>query len=546
MRRAAGSARYPALLVLSVLGAACFLGAPAHAARAGSPWAASPDPWARSTWGDAKADSAAKDVSGKNDPAKDPGSLYTVTTAIGARAVWSHTDASGRAITGQGVTVAVLDSGVAPVAGLNGAGKLIQGPDLSIETNSSTLQGTDQFGHGTHLAGIIAAHDPTKTDAKTGAPLPTRTADQLGIAPGAKLLALKLATRDGSTDVSEVIAALDWVSQHRGDNGMNVRVINLSFGTASLQPYQVDPLAAAAENAWHHGIVVVVSAGNDGAAAGRLTDPAIDPYVIAVGAADPNGKASYNQAAVAAFSSVGTVARHVDLVAPGTSIAALRDPGSFVDVNFPSGRVAGDTTGRLFRGSGTSQAAAVVSGAAALLIQQDPSLTPDQVKAILMGTADPIAGATAITAGAGQINLTKAYQQVQLLRAGKLTPTQLAAMKQRFPVASGLGSLEAARGGNDLVDARTGAVFSGEFDIQGTPWNAATWSKASAAGTAWSGAIWNGQIWTGPGWANTARWVSSSWSSLRWSASRWSAAAWDASRWSASRWSASRWTGASW
>ena len=99
---------------------------------------------------------------------------------------------------------------------------------------------------------------------------------------------MKVATTDGSTDVSQVIAALDWVVQHKNDNGMNVRVVNLSFGTESIQPYQLDPLATAVENAWRHGIVVVDSAGNDGPTAVSLTDPAMDPYVIAVGASDPN------------------------------------------------------------------------------------------------------------------------------------------------------------------------------------------------------------------------------------------------------------------
>jgi serine protease AprX len=503
-------------------------------------------PWASSKWGDPSADTASKDSFGKNDPRKDPGSLYTVTTAIGARAVWSQTDASGRALTGQGVTVAVLDTGVAPVTGLNSAGKLVQGPDLSIETNSAALQGTDQFGHGTHLGAIIAAHDPTKLDAKTGAPVSTSATDQLGVAPDATLLALKLATRDGSTDVSQVIAALDWVSQHRNDNGMNVRVINLAFGSASAQAYQLDPLAAAAENAWRHGIVVVVSGGNDGSAAAGLTNPAIDPYVIAVGAADPQGKKNYNKATVATFSSEGTAARHVDLLAPGMSIASLRDPGSFIDVTYPTGLVAGDTTGRLFRGSGTSQAAAVVSGAAALLIQQDPSLTPDQVKAILIGTADPVSAATTLTAGAGQLNVAAASDQVKRLQSGKLSATTVAAMTQSFPAATGLGSLEAARGGDDLVDPQTGVAFNGEFDIQGMPWHAAAWAKASAAGTAWSGSTWNGATWTGSGWTNATHWASARWTAARWSAARWSAAVWDAARWSAARWSAARWSGASW
>jgi len=152
---------------------------------------------------------------------------------------------------------------------------------------------------------------------------------------------LKLASTDGSTDVSQVIAALDWVSQHRTDNGMNVRVVNLSFGTSSLQAYQLDPLAAAAENAWHRGLVVVVSGGNGGAKASSLTDPAIDPYVIAVGSSDPNNKVDgwRNHPRVADYSSRGSAERHVDLLAPGRSVVGLSAPGSCVDVNNPQGRL---------------------------------------------------------------------------------------------------------------------------------------------------------------------------------------------------------------
>src|SRR5260370_10346895 len=101
-----------------------------------------------------------------------------------------------------------------------------------------------------------------------------------GVAPGAHLVALKTASYSGAVDVSQLLAAIDWVVQHRDDPGMNIRVLNLSFGTESLQSYQLDPIAFAVENAWRHGIVVVVSGGNDGTSHGSLTDPAVDPYVI--------------------------------------------------------------------------------------------------------------------------------------------------------------------------------------------------------------------------------------------------------------------------
>jgi len=505
-------------------------------------------------WGDPNADAAATNADGTYSAAKDPGSLYTIENAIGARQVWRQQDSAHRQITGQGVGVALLDSGVNQVPGLDGAHKVTYGPDLSIEGNG-VLVDQDTFGHGTHLAGIIAAHDPATLTATS---IPNLNPNlQLGVAPDASLEALKLATTDGSTDVSQVIAALDWVTQHPTTaDGTRIRVVNLSFGTDSVQPYQADPLAAATENAWKHGIVVVVSGGNEGYSAGRLTDPAMDPYVLAVGASDPNGTvAGWSSPYVAGFSSSGSSSRHVDLVAPGRSIASLRDPGSYVDANHPEGRVASDTTGRLFRGSGTSQAAAVVSGAVALLLQAYPNLTPDQVKYLLTSSAKPMSAAPTY-AGAGELDiaaaLNKAAGGTSLL--GKLLGG-IPAATQTWTPSTGQGSIEAARGGNDLVDA-SGQVISGEVDVQGMPWNPATWRAASSSLSAWNGGTWNGATWTGSTWASTGDWTNSQWDAARWSASRWSASRWsdadwttsrwDASRWSASRWSASRWSDDAW
>jgi len=495
------------------------------------------------TWGDAKADRTARNLLGKHVDTLDPGSLYTLTHAVGARQVWTEKDAAGRAITGQGVTVAVLDSGVEEVPGL--AGKTVQGPDLSLESNSADALADDTYGHGTHMAGIIATRDDVAV-ARSGEPRSDDPATQLGVAPGAQLLALKLATTDGSTDVSQVIAALDWVAQHRTDNGMNVRVVNLSFGTESIQPYQIDPLAAAAEHAWRNGLVVVVSGGNDGQDAGSLSNPAIDPYVIAVGASDPNGTAiGWAAPSVAEFSSRGTEARHVDLVAPGRSIASLRAPGSFVDTEHPEGLVAGDESGRLFRGSGTSQAAAVVSGAAALVLQANPGLTPDGVKHALVSTARPLSGEPTVDAGAGQLDVAAAVE-VATKKADKNAPVGT----QTWPQATGLGSLDAARGGSHLFDPETGDTLAGEVDVLGTPWDPAAWAAASAAGTAWEGgewmrARWSGDTWTSDGWAR-ARWSDTAWNRARWSDASWDRARWSRARWSDASWERARWSSIPW
>ena len=230
------------------------------------------------------------------------------------------------------------------------------------------------------------------------------------------------------------------------------------------------------------------------------------------------------------------------MLAPGRSVVSLRDPGSFVDVNHPEGLVSGDTTGRLFRGSGTSQAAAVVSGAAALLLQAYPNLTPDKVKAALMASATPVV-ASPLLAGAGQIDVKAALGVAKILSTAK-TVTGLSSL-QYWPISTGQGSIEAARGGNNLVDA-DGNVLSGEIDVQGNTWDAASWYAAASRLTSWQGGAWNGSTWTGSAWATTARWSAARWSAARWSDSGWDAARWSAARWSDADWSAARWSDSGW
>jgi serine protease AprX len=511
---------------------------------------AAPSAFSGAKWGDPEADLLSKDAYGKNQAERDPGSLFSVEKSIGARQVWAKKDKSGLQVTGQGVAVALLDSGVNQVAGLDGSGKIVYGPDLSIEGNGSLAQ-QDSYGHGTFMAGIIAGRGASNRSSD----LPSAPANvQLGVAPDAKVLAMKLATADGSTDVSQVIAALDWVTQHPVlADGTRVRVINLSYGTDSTQPYGSDPLAAAAENAWTHGIVVVTSAGNTGSTTGRLTDPAIDPYVLAVGATDSNDRLdgwTHDHTKVASFSNVGTAARPVDVVAPGTSLVSTRNRGSYVDTNYPGGLVSGDTSGNLFRGSGTSQAAAVVAGSVALLLQAYPALTPDQVKYVLTATADTVNNAPVTAAGAGTINLPKALDSAShMVGTDRAAATLRSAADQSYAQSTGQGSIDAARGGSTIVDADGNDVV-GEVDAQGNAWDAAAWWQASSTLTTWFGGQWLGAAWTGdtwqPGDLSSARWSSARWSSARWSDADWSSARWSSARWSSARWSSARWSADDW
>jgi serine protease AprX len=459
---------------------------------------------------------------------KDLGSLYTVTKGAGVQNVWTKLDPSGRKVTGKGIGVALIDSGVTPVPGLDD-GRLVNGPDLSFESQASNLRYLDTFGHGTHMAGIIAGRDRT---VKAGGESDPK--QFVGVAPDSTLVSVKVATSDGATDVSQVIAAIDWAVAHRNDTGLNIRVINLSYGTDSIQPYERDPLAHAVEMAWRKGIVVVVAAGNDGPTTERLSNPAIDPYVLAVGASDSQGTEARTDDKVASFSSRGSTTRSPDLVAPGRSLVSLRDPGSGIDREFPTA-VVNDPTGvpRFFRGSGTSQATAFTSGTVALLLQQRPTLTPDQVKRLLTSTADPIASTDRRLQGAGLIDVKQAAESV--------TPTAT----QTFPTSTGLGTLEAARGTSHVTDPENGTELVGEKDIFGKAWNGKTWADASWAGKSWVGGTWNGSAWTGTAWTGRS-WASTTWSGSSWTGRSWAGRSWAGNVWDGRSWAGSAWTGRSW
>jgi hypothetical protein len=454
------------------------------------------------------------------DPAKYPGSWYRVVRNTKLHEMWQ------RGWTGNGIDVALIDSGVAPVEGL--AVNVINGPDLSFESQASNLTNVDTYGHGTHLAGLIAGRDssirPTKEDEEVNDHF-------VGAAPGARIVSLKVAASDGATDVSQVIAAIDWVVQHRNSDGLNIRVLNLSFGTDGTQDYRLDPLAYAVEAAWLHGIVVVVAAGNSGFGTPQLNNPAYDPYVIAVAADDTRGTDDPKDDVIPDWQSRGNAVRRPDVVAPGKSIISLRDPGSFVDEANPAARVG---YSRFFRGSGSSQAAAIVSGAVATLLTQRPQLTPDEVKALLMQSAVPLPNADPVAQGAGLINLH---------RARELKTEEIAGAVQTWPRSTGMGSLQLARGSITAEDE--GVLLQGEQTIFGDPWDPAVWTAQAWDGTSWSGGTWAGRTWSGDCWCGES-WAGRTWSGRTWSGASWSGRTWSGRTWSGRTWSSNGWSSGEW
>jgi serine protease AprX len=465
-------------------------------------------------------------ATGTYDPATDVNSMASTAQQTGAAAWWNA------GYTGRGIDVAVIDSGVSPVAGLDDPGKLIYGPDLSLESQAPNLTNLDTYGHGTFMAGLIAGHDATLTAPYAAAP----ASAYRGIAPDARIVSLKVATADGGADVSQVIAAIDWVIQHAHDPGLNIRVISLSYGTNSTQSYGVDPLAYAVEQAWKHGIVVVASTGNTGYQRGNgapgLADPGYDPYVIAAGASTSNGTPAISDDAVASFSASSSGCggcKNPDLVAPGAHLQGLRVPNSFVDANHPEGRL----DARYFRGSGTSEATTIVAGAVALVLQKYPTMSPDLVKRFFQTNAQKLASFDTQAQGAGEIRLGA------MLNAAP----QWSYTGQKFANATGSGSLERSRGQDHVT--RDGVALTGDQDVFGHAVDTSALAAAEAAGSSWSGGDWNGSSWSGSSWSGSS-WSGSSWSGSSWSGSSWSGSSWSGRSWWGSSWSGSSWSGSSW
>jgi serine protease AprX len=337
------------------------------------------------------------------------GTLERTTAAIGA--TWVRQNLG---VDGSGVTVAIVDSGVADWHDDLGPTRVVRFADF-VNFEPSAY---DDYGHGTHVAGIIAG-DGFDSGGR-----------QAGVAPGASLLVEKVLDANGEGYISNVIAAIDYAVANR--DALHVRVINLSVAAGVYESYRTDPLTLAAKRAVDAGIVVVSAAGNLGrTAAGRaryggVGAPGNAPWVITVGASNSMGTPDRADDRIAAFSSRGPAAvdfgAKPDLVAPGVGIESLADPQSTLFATKPAARVWGTVpkaTQPYLALSGTSMASPVVSGTIALMLQANPALTPNLVKAILEYTAEYRAGYDALTQGAGFLNARGAVELASALARGQ-------------------------------------------------------------------------------------------------------------------------------
>ncbi len=342
---------------------------------------------------------------------------HQLTKVTNSNKLWSE------GVTGSGVTVALIDTGVYNHPDL--AGRVVCGADFSHEAGTEA-ECQDTLGHGTFMAGQIAGNGASSNGKYTGS------------APEANIVSVKAAGYDGSTDISTILASIQWVVSHKDQYG--IRALNLSLGSDSSQDYRLSPLNFAVEKAWQEGIAVVVSASNSGPDNYTITKPGDDPWVITVGASNHEGSVDISDDMVPVFSGRGPTRSNgiskPDVLAPGVHTVSLRSPGSAIDDKYGSTAV---VDGSYFKGTGTSMSTAYTTGVVAQILQANPGLNPNQIKARLVDTARAIAETDPLAAGKGIVD---AYAAT--------TSTSTAEANQGLEESTGLGLLQLDRGSVDI------------------------------------------------------------------------------------------------
>lgn len=398
------------------------------------------------------------------------GAMERTSAAVGARFVNEQLGYDG-----SGIGVAIIDSGVANWHDDLGAQRVAHFVDFV----SDAANALDGYGHGTHVAGIIAGSGYDSAGARRG------------IAPGASLIVLRVLDETGDGHISDVIAAIDYAVEHRAQ--FNIRVINLSVASGVYESFTTDPLTLAARRAVEAGIVVVTAAGNHGQTArgaaqhGGITSPGNAPWVLTVGATDHRMTTARGDDAVAGFSSRGPTLidrmMKPDLVAPGVAIESLADAHSTLYSLHPAARLWGtvDTaTAPYMSLTGTSMAAPVVAGTIALMLDANAALTPNLVKAILHYTAETRTRFAVTAQGAGFLNARGAVQLAAAL--GGDIPAAVDPTRWSRQILWGNQRL---RGGSITADAnawRDDVVWGASETPEGDPIG---WGTLADAGTPW-------------------------------------------------------------
>ncbi len=405
-------------------------------------------------------DAPVKSTAGGKPGGTTPQNYFLDTLRV--RSVWDM------GLQGQGIGVAVIDSGVTKdsdfaVAGQSSSSRVLR--QMSFSPNSPNVN--DTYGHGTHVAGIVGGGGYD-----SGGLYP-------GIAPQVNLLSLKISDETGMAYESDTVSALQWVLDNKAT--FNIRVVNLSINSTVEQSYHTSPLDAAAEILWFNGIVVVASAGNTLSSDGYYNTvnaaPANDPFLITVGASAEAFSASPGDDFIAPFSAYGVTMdgfSKPDVIAPGTAIISVLSKSSSWATQYPE-RVVGN--GEYFMLSGTSMAAPMVTGAVALLLQDEPNLTPDQVKYRLLNAS----GRTlSQKVGTGRTAVTYFYPYLDVYAVVTGSTTQ-----------SSNTGLQASQ----LLWSGTEPVTWGSVNWNSVNWNSVNWNSVNWNSVNWNSVNWNSAYW---------------------------------------------------
>ena len=422
---------------------------------------------------------------------------------------------------GSGVKVAIIDTGAWPHNDLiqaspyvpNNVGNRL----LTMNTNAHATDSLDHYGHGTHVAGILAGNGYDSNG------------QYIGVAPNSLLVSVKVSDDLGGANEGDVITGLEWVYQ-ANQHGMGIKVVNLSVISTVAQSYHASALDAMVEKLWKSGVVVVAAAGNGAGAVNYA--PANDPFVITVGSIDDNYQTSLSQATMASWALYGTTQDGVakpDVVADGSHIVSLLAPGSQLSIGHPANIQAPDAP-TYFKMGGTSMAAPQVAGMAAEILQAAPHLTNGQVKSVLKGTSVPF-GTTAYTR---KLGTGGGFADVRILgwvdgpddNAG--TPPSAAYDPVTNSILAG------------------GAWWSGATWSPNVAWNNVSWSNVSWSATDFANVSWSNVNGPNPAQTSTAYWSNVSWSNVSWSNVSWSNVSWSNVSWSNVSWSNVSWSNVSW
>ncbi len=518
----------------------------------------------------------------------DNGSVSALSEETGVGAAWSQ------GLNGQGVDVAIIDSGIAPIPGI-ASDRIYYGPDLSPSADDKTIGIYDAFGHGTHLAGIIAGTDNNGQPTKNGF---------TGVAPASRLVPIKVSAPNGNTTSAALVAGIDWVIRNQKANGLNIKVLNLAFSAPALSDWRNDPIALSALRATRAGILVVVAAGNSGSGT-SLGSPAYAPEVLSVGSADLGSSTNPNDTVVSDFSAQSNKSQP-DILAPGAHIISLNVRNSYVDQTMNPVRL-GD---RFIRGSGTSQAAAFASGSGALLFQRYPDATGGQIAKLLRKSAQNLAGrrsrhqlegsgvidvaralamplpndigfARCATARAEANNDDREAKDAALQAAAPVATTTPTTPTTTVPVTTTVAAGPDKKQGRnrDELDSRSSgdnaknsSDKSGEKsaqeknDREQKKTQAEDRAKQSAkrallcdlsdpstnsplsanwAGQQWAGQQWAGQQWAGQQWAGQ-QWAGQQWAGQQWAGQQWAGQQWAGQQWAGQQWAGQQWAGQQW